>query len=76
MKNATAKIFRVLSGTLMCGACRSTNVRFVEDTGPGETRYQCRRCGHYIRNQYRYKPQQDDRDVYKNFKRGLREVKQ
>lgn len=62
---------KTLSGTLTCSPCGSSDVEFVEDTGPGEKRYRCRKCGHYMRYQYRFKPQADDNKPYVNFKRGL-----
>ena len=69
-----SKMSRTLSGTLTCSICAGTAMIKVEETGPDETRYQCKNCGHYFRYQYRYKPQDDDANVYKNFTRGLKRV--
>lgn len=63
---------RTLSGSLMCPACESRDIRKVEQTGLAETRYKCRKCGQYFRYQYRNRPQSEDRTPYMNFKRGLK----
>lgn len=62
---------KTLSGTLRCPHCGKYRLEFVEDTRPDEKRYKCRDCGGYVRYQYRYKPQENDKDVYSGHKRGI-----
>ena len=67
-KNPFAK---TLSGSLICGRCRSNKLEYVESTAPDERRYKCKNCGCYIRYQYRYKPLENDNKPYASHKRGL-----
>jgi len=62
---------RTLSGNLECPHCESKDIAFVENSGPAEKRYRCRKCGGYFRYQYRNKPDENPVNVYSGHTRGL-----